>query len=253
MWARSPRSSDATPLDLPNVIAIIPARGGSKRIPRKNIVPFFGQPMLAYAIAAARHTGLFDHIVVSTEDPEIGEVARTYGAEVAVRPPHFATDAAGLIEVAEHALRAFGVSEGDAFCQLMPNCPLRRADDIRSHWQAFERAGRKFQISVIPYRVVYPQWALASTDDGIGSWFYGENLGPSQALPELFCPTGAIWWARWADFRIQQKFYGKPFHIEPMDANRGVDIDTPEDLAFADLLVRGLRNRDGANPLEPSP
>jgi CMP-N-acetylneuraminic acid synthetase len=235
------------------VIAIVPARGGSKRIPRKNIAPFFGHAMLAYAIAGARNTGLFKHVVVSTEDEEIARVARECGADVSIRPPELATDAAGLVEVAEHVLAGYAARDDDAFCQLMPNCPLRRAADIRAHWEAFSSGDRRFQISVVPYRVVYPQWALAAAADRTGSWYYGENLGPSQALPELFCPTGAIWWARVSDFRTQRRFYGRPFHIEPLDANRGIDIDTPEDLEFADLLVRGLRDRDGVDPLEPCP
>lgn len=233
------------------MIAVIPARGGSKRIPRKNIMSFFGHPMIAYTIAAARNSGLFRHVVVSTENHEIAAVARAYGAEVAKRPPELASDSAGLVEVAVHALSEFGARDGEAFCQLMPNCPLRRASDIHAHWEAFADGQRKFQISAVPFRVVYPQWSLAIAGDGTGSWYYGENLGPSQELPILVCPTGAMWWARWADFLAQRRFYGRPFHVQVMDANRGIDIDTPEDLELAELLVRGLRDRYGVDPLEP--
>jgi pseudaminic acid cytidylyltransferase len=232
------------------MIAVIPARGGSKRIPRKNVAPFFGHPMVAYTIAAARRSALFRHVVVSTEDDEIARIARRYGADVAIRPAHLATDAAGLVEVAEHALHEFGRGDDLAFCQLMPNCPLRRADDILRHWAAFSEAERSFQISVVPFRVVYPQWSLRAAPDGVGSWAYGENLGASQELASLVCPTGAIWWMRLDAFRAQRRFYGEPFHVELMDANRGIDIDTPEDLELAELIVRGLRDRDHADPLE---
>jgi CMP-N-acetylneuraminic acid synthetase len=233
------------------MIAVIPARGGSKRIPRKNLAPFFGQPMLAYAIAAARHSALFDRVIVSTEDAEIEAVARACGAEVINRPQALATDDAGLPDVAAHALDQLGVKDGDAFCQLMPSCPLRRAEDIRAHWEAFERGRRAFQISVVPYRMVRPQWAIAVAPDGAGRWASEGDQARSQAhLPELVCPTGAIWWARAADFRAQRAFYGVPFHVERMDADRGMDIDTPEELALADLIVRGLRSRDSRDPLE---
>lgn len=232
------------------MIAVIPARGGSKRIPRKNVAEFFGHPMVAYAVAAARNSGLFRHVVVSTEDDEIARIARRYGAEVAVRPPDLATDAAGLVEVAEHALGEFGRDDDVAFCQLMPNCPLRRAGDILAHWAAFSRGDRDFQISAVPFRVVYPQWSLRTAPNGTGSWAYGENLGASQDLPSLVCPTGAIWWMRLHAFRAQRRFYGEPFHVEVMDANRGIDIDTPEDLTLAELIVRGLRDRDHTDPLE---
>jgi CMP-N-acetylneuraminic acid synthetase len=141
--------------------------------------------------------------------------------------------------------------ESEAFCQLMPNCPLRRSMDILEHWQAFSRAARKFQISAVAFRGVYPHWSLEMNDEGAGRWFFGDNTVASQELRRLVCPTGAIWWARTRDFLEQRRFYGDPFHVQMMDANRGLDIDTSEDFELADLIVRGLRERDGENPLEP--
>jgi len=235
------------------MVALIPARGGSRRVPRKNILPFFGQPLIAYAIAAARHSDLFARVVVSTEDDEIAGVARAFGAEVVRRPPELAHDRATLPDVALHALAALGATPADpqAFCQLMPNCPLRRSADIREHHDVFVREKRTFQISAVPYRAVYPHWALACDEAGVGRFHFGQDLSPSEDLGRLVCPTGAIWWARTADFLRQRAFYGEPFHVQPMDANRGLDIDTREDLELAELIVRGLWARDGANPLEP--
>jgi CMP-N-acetylneuraminic acid synthetase len=235
------------------MVALIPARGGSKRIPRKNILPFFGQPLIAYAIAAARNSGLFARVVVSTDDHEIAAVARDFGAEVVQRPPELAHDRAMLVDVTLHALAALGVAPAGAevFCQLMPNCPLRRSADVREHHDVFVREKRLFQISAVPYRCVYPQWALACDAAGVGRWQFGRDLSPSEDLGPLVCPTGAIWWARTAEFLIQRAFYGEPFHVEPMDANRGLDIDTREDLELAELVVRGLWSRDGVCPLEP--
>lgn len=233
---------------------VIPARGGSKRLPQKNITSFFGHPLLAYTIAAAKRSGLFARVVVSTDDPAIGAIAERYGAEYLRRPDEFATDNAGLVEVAEHFLDhvASTGTPAAAFCQLMPNCPLRRSEDIVEHERLFREHKRAFQISMIPYRGVYPQWATVTDETGAGRWFFGEQyLVQSQALAEVWCPTGAIWWARTADFRTQRKFYGWPYHVAPMDANRGIDIDHREELELAEILVRGLRDRDGVSPLEP--
>jgi pseudaminic acid cytidylyltransferase len=234
-------------------VAIIPARGGSKRLPGKNIRPFFGHPAIAYSIAAAQNSGLFERVIVSTDDPLTGQIAEWYGADYIPRPPELATENAGLVEVSLHALdwlKTEGV-EPDALCQLMPNCPLRRGGDIRAHYELFMAEERKFQISVIGYRGVYPHWAMHVEADGRAAWVFGDYLVPSQSLGMPVCPTGAIWWVRVADFREQRAFYGNPYHIAEMDANRGIDIDRADDWELADLLVRGLRDRDGFSPLEP--
>jgi CMP-N-acetylneuraminic acid synthetase len=230
------------------VIAVIPARGGSKRLPRKNIVDFFGHPMLAYTVAAARSSGLFDRVVVSTDDAEIAGVVRGLGAEVLDRPAELGADHVGVADVSRHALTALGARDG-AFCQLMPNCPLRRGADVAEQHAAFAASGAAVQISVVPYRAVHPEWALVRGEDGRGAWVAPAALGRASA--EALCPTGAVWWARVADFLARDGFYDGPFAVQPMDPNRGVDIDHPADLELAELLVRGLRDRDGADPLEP--
>lgn len=237
------------------MIALIPARGGSKRIPKKNILPFFGHPMLVYTIAAAKNSQLFSRIIVSTEDEEIAKVALLHGAEVFERPLELAGDHVMVGEVAEHILsQLMGVSgEPEAFCQLMPNCPLRRSFDIQRHWEVFHNEERTFQISVIPFRGAYPQWSLLPEENGRAQWFFKETLIRSQDIQWLVCPTGAIWWARTGEFLKQRSFYGDPFHVELIDANRGLDIDTEEDLELAELIVRGLSSRDEFNPLEPIP
>jgi CMP-N-acetylneuraminic acid synthetase len=237
-----------------DLIAIIPARGGSRRLPGKNIQSFFGHPMLAYSLSAALHSGLFAEVIVSSDDPGIGRIAEGYGAVFMLRPPELASDTAQLVDVARHVLEVLRIRgiEPDAICQCMPNCPLVRSQDIVEHWNIFKDAERRFQISVVPYRGVYPHWAVGSDDRHEGRWLFGERyLVRSQELSQTFCPTGAIWWARTSDFLAQNAFYGSPFHLAPMDANRGIDIDDEEDLKLAELLVHGLAARDGKSPLEP--
>lgn len=235
-------------------IAVIPARGGSKRIPKKNLTPFFGHPMLAYTVSAALRSGLFLDVIVSTDDPETGEIAQAYGATYVARPAELATDSAGLVEVNLHVLDILAIQgiRPEALCQLMPNCPLRTSKDIVDHYSLFRDNGRSFQISVVPYRGVYPQWSLTMDKSGRGSWLFGPQFQVrSQELKESYCPTGALWWTDVAEFSIQKTFYGDPFHLAPMDPNRGIDIDVPEELELAELLVLGLTQRDGKSPLEP--
>lgn len=215
--------------------------------------PFFGHPMLAYSVSAALNSGLFAKVIVSSDDPAIGRIAEWYGAVFVLRPPELASDSAQLVDVARHVLgvlRSQGM-EPEAICQCMPNCPLVHSADIVEHWRRFKDGDRLFQISVIPYRGVYPQWAVVSDEQQGGRWLFGErSLVRSQELPRTFCPTGAIWWARTRNFLAQNAFYGSPFHLAPMDPNRGIDIDDEEDLKLAELLVHGLTVRDGASPLE---
>ncbi len=234
-------------------VALIPARGGSKRLPGKNTRPFFGHPALAYAIVAAQNSNLFSHIIVSTDDPATGEIAEWYGAEYLPRPAALATDEATLVDVAEHVLntlKARGV-EPTALCQLMPNCPLRRSEDVVALYRSFEQEERPCQISVVPYRGVYPHWALTANEAQQGRWVFGNYLVPSQQLGVPMCPTGAVWWVRVPDFIRQHAFYGDPFYVAAMDGNRGIDIDRAEEFELAELLVRGLHARDGHSPLEP--
>ena len=235
-------------------IAVIPARGASKRLPRKNIKNLLGHPMLAYAIAGAQNSGLFERVVVSTDDPETGRIAEWYGAQYVDRPPELATDGATLPDVSIHVLdvlRQEGITPA-YLCQLMPNCPLRRSQDILEHFCLFRERDCSFQITVVPYRAVYPHWAVMIGNDGEGIRVFDEYYaGPSQNLPETYCPTGAIWWVKTADFLAQGVFYGKPFHLAPMDANRGIDIDRMEEFAMAEIIALGLEAKHGVRALEP--
>ena len=235
-------------------MAVIPARGGSKRLPGKNLLPFFGHPMMAYGISAAVNSGLFDKVIVSSDDAEIGRAAEWYGAEFVQRPAELATDTAKSIDAVIHVLKKLAETSScpDSLCQVLPNCPLVTSADIVEHGKLFREARRSFQISVVTYRCVYPEWAMVEDEHGHGRWRFGpEFLVRSQELNRTFCPTGAVWWARTADLLAQNTFYGSPYHLAEVDANRGVDIDDEEDLRLAELLVLGLTGREGRSPLEP--
>jgi CMP-N-acetylneuraminic acid synthetase len=240
--------------DLGKPVAVIPARGGSKRLPGKNLLSFFGHPMMAYGVSAAVNSGLFEKVIVSSDDAEIGRVAEWYGAEFVERPPELATDTAKSIDAVTHVLKTLAATGTcpESLCQVLPNCPLVTSADVVEHGRRFREGNRMFQISVVTYRCVYPEWAMVEDEVGHGRWRFGaEFLVRSQELARSFCPTGAVWWARCADLLAQNTFYGSPYYLAEIDANRGVDIDDEEDLRLAELLVLGLTARDGRSPLEP--
>lgn len=208
--------------------------------------------MMAYGVSAAVNSGLFETVIVSSDDLEIGRVAEWYGAEFIERPAELATDTAKSIDAVTHVLRTLGDRgiRPYSLCQVFPNCPLVTSADIVDHERMFREGKRSFQISVVTYRCVYPEWAMVADAGGRGQWAFKEFLGRSQDCSPTFCPTGAVWWAGCADLLAQNTFYGSPFHLAKMDANRGVDIDDEEDLRLSELLVLGLEARDGRSPLE---
>jgi pseudaminic acid cytidylyltransferase len=224
------------------LIAIIPARGGSKRIPGKNIRPLSGKPAIAYTIEAARESGLFQHVVVSTDSLDIAEVARQYGAEIPfLRDRDLADDFTPVSLVTSDALfRLDPIGDKfDSVAQLMPCCPLRTAGDVDDSYKQFEKTGSESQISVVRYGWQNPWWAMCHNERGeLKAVFEKQMTSRSQDLPELFCPTGAIWWARTEVLRRT-----KTFHLENRTGweipwQRGIDIDTFEDWAMAEVLFR---------------
>lgn len=229
-------------------VAIIPARGGSKRLPLKNIKEVDGHPLIGYTISETLRSGVFDTVVVSSDDPQILAIGAEYGAEPLRRPAQLAADESPLFPACEHLLdteRAQGRTY-DQICLLMPNCPLRVAEDIRASLEAFETRELEFQISVTPYHWHYPFWALKETSDG-GEFFFGRDyLKRSQELPDVYCPTGAVWWAQVAPFLDAKNFYGPGYGLFQMAWERAVDIDDRDDweqflTMRAGLVARGFR------------
>ncbi|MES1927739.1 N-acylneuraminate cytidylyltransferase [Salinisphaera dokdonensis CL-ES53] len=225
-------------------IAIIPARGGSKRIPRKNIVDFLGKPMIAWTVQAALDSGCFGRVLVSTDDPDVASVAKSWGAEVPflrtshmddISPVSEATLAA-LTQAADH-----WQGDYDVVFQLMANCPLRNAADIRQALEVFEAEKRSFQISCFKYGWMNPWWAVRLDGSGRPNRLFPETASErSQDLPALYCPTGAIWVASVPEFMDQRTFYGGGHRFEAMRWQSAVDIDDYEDLAFAEAVAQGM-------------
>lgn len=228
----------------PKNLAVIPCRGGSKRVPKKNIRHLHGRPAVAYTIEAALMSGLFQSVIVSTDSEEIVEVARACGAEVPfIRESSLADDYTPVSAVTLDALNRLDSQAGiyRNVCQLMANCPLRTAKDIVDSYAQFIETGADSQMSVTEYGWLNPWWAMTSDDQNKLIPLFKERMGTrSQDLPNLFCPTGAIWWAKTDVLRQHGTFYAPDYRGWQIPWQRAVDIDTEDDWKMAEVLMTGL-------------
>lgn len=235
-----------------SALAVIPARGGSKRVPRKNVRAMAGRPLIAYAIEAALGSGIFGRVVVSTDDDEIARIGRACGAEVPfLRAASLADDLTPVSAATADALGRLD-PEGSAFAdvaQLMANCPLRTAEDVRASYAAFRSSRAPAQISVARYGWQSPWWAMTRDTAGRIEPLFADRLQQrSQDLQELFCPTGAIWWATAETLRTHRTYHveGRTGWELPWD--HAIDIDTENDWRLAECLLSAAR-REGARSL----
>ena len=224
-------------------VAVIPARGGSKRIPNKNIIDFNGKPMIAWTIDAAQKSGLFDKIVVSTDSEEIAAIGREYGADVPFLRDEKADD---FSPVSEGTLRTLIQMEkqGEFFTnvvQLFAVCPLRNAEDIINSYRFFEENTSPFVLSCFEYAWMNPWWAISLNEQHEAKWIFDEaKQARSQDLPKLYSPTGAIWIAKVEELKKEKTFYGKGHIFWKLDWKRAVDIDNYEDLDLANVLSKTI-------------
>ncbi len=222
-------------------VAIIPARGGSKRVPGKNIIDFAGKPMIAWSIEAARDSGLFDKIVVSTDSEEIASVAKRFGAEVPVLRKTAADDFSPVSDATLHTILQL---EENGFCfdevvQLFAVCPLRNSIDIQNAYQFFIDKKAPFLISCYRYVWMNPWWAVTLNAENKPTWIFDDQMKRSQDLPPLYSPTGAIWIAKVESLKRDKTFYGKGHIFWEMDWKRALDIDTKEDISLG-LALKNL-------------
>lgn len=227
-------------------IAIVLARGGSKRLPRKNILPLGGRPMLVWSVSAALEAGCFDRVLVSTDDEAIAAVARAAGAEVPFLRDAAADDEAPSSEATRVALcqaEAYWGERYDTVAQLMANCPLRTAADILEATRVFEAGVAPSQISAFRFGWMNPWWAARLQADRQPEWLFPEaRTTRSQDLPSLYCPSGALWLAARDAFLRAGSFYLPGHTLHSMDWMSAMDIDDKADLAMAEACI-ALRRR----------
>ena len=217
-------------------ICIIPARGGSKRIPKKNIIDFYGKPMIAYTIKAAIQCGLFgDDIYVSSDSREILNTAASCGnIQKVVRPKEISGDNATLEDASIHLLEYVKPKKFDYLCLLMPNCPLRTSEDIIASYKIIRRAKANCLMSVIDYHWLHPFWALQEKNNCIDLFFDKKYMIDSKKLPkDIYCPSGAVRWVDAGNFGKEKAFYGENLVKYEIPFVRGADIDTYKDLKLA--------------------
>lgn len=218
------------------LLAVIPARGGSKRIPRKNVRPFAGRPMIGHAIALARATGLFGRIVVSTDDDEIAAVALAEGAEVPFRrPAELAGDHAGTLPVLAHAVNTLQWPDDAPVCCLYPAVPLLQAADVCSALALLQQGGCTFTYPVLAFESPV-QRALRRDAQGHTTALYPQHTGTrTQDLEPAYHDAGQFYWGTAAAWRAGNSPLagGCSIVLQPWQA---VDIDTPADWARAEAL-----------------
>ncbi|HDY90210.1 MAG TPA: pseudaminic acid cytidylyltransferase [bacterium] len=227
-------------------VAIIPARSGSKRIPGKNIKSFAGKSIISYSIAAAKITGLFDRIIVSTNSNQIAEIARQYGAEVPFRrPSNLSDDNIDIAPVVEHAINWLN-SKGQRvkyFCNIYPTAPFIRPDDLRDAFSILrdKKAAEVFSVTTFPFPVFR---ALRVAQNGHLEMFWPENeLKRSQDLEEAYQDAGQFYWFDSEAFLKNKKNWDPgalPFFIPRYLVQ---DIDTPEDWQRAELMFEVCRQK----------
>lgn len=218
-------------------IAIIPARGGSTRIPKKNIIDFNGSPLIEWTIRAAIDSGIFEKIIVSTDDHEIREISILAGAEVPFLRSDFADDfspsSLATIDCLKNA-ENFWNQSFKYVAQLMPTCPLRNSKSISDSYNSFIENDRDFQISA--YKSIFSSlyWAHTLDKDNRAKKIFSKSKQErSQDLGEVFLPSGAIWLAKASMLKEAESFYGNNYVFEEISWLQALDIDTSYELEIA--------------------
>ena len=220
-------------------IAIIPARGGSKRIPRKNIKVFHGKPMIAYSIEAAQKSGCFDRVIVSTDDQEIADTALKYGAEVPfLRPADIADDYATTMDVMEHAIQYLAKENisPEFVCCIYATAPFILADDLRKGLGILNEPKVEYAFSAtsFPFPI---QRAIKLTEQGDVKMFSEQYADTrSQDLVEAYHDAGQFYWGKTSAFLARKAIFAEHSKVVLLPRKRVQDIDTVEDWELAEAL-----------------
>ena len=219
-----------------NLLALIPARGGSKGIPRKNVLELCGKPLIAWTIEAAQKSNYIDRLIVSTEDEEIADISRSYGAEVPfIRPAELAMDDTPGIDPVLHALDL--LPEFDQILLLQPTSPLRTAEDIDGIVDFCKQQNAPVAVSVCESSK-HPNWMFTCSKDERLLTFTNEPIKLNrQELPKIYSVNGSLYYARTKWIEQSRGFYTPETLGYIMPNERSVDIDSPLDWKWAEFLL----------------
>lgn len=227
----------------PRVLAIVPARGGSRGIPKKNLALVAGRSLLDRAVAAGLDARRVRRVVVSSDDDEILAAARRAGAEAIRRPPLLATDHARSEPVVAHAIEAVAPFVPDVVCLLQPTSPLRDADDVDEALRLLEGDPSLDAVLSVFEPRHSPYKAFRLDDGGCLAGVVDDDapFRPRQELPLTFHPNGAVYAIRTEVFLRSGRLLGPRTAPYVMPRERSIDVDTPEDLARAEAYLAALR------------
>lgn len=225
-------------------VAVIPARGGSKRIPRKNIKQFCGKPMIAYSIEAAIESGCFDRVIVSTDDTEIAKVAQAYNAEVPfIRPEELSNDQAGTIPVIQHAIHWLieQVEAPEFVCCLYATAPFIRPETIKQGLQQLEDTNAAYAFSATSYAFPIQRAFRIKPSLGVEMFEPKQFNTRSQDLEEAYHDAGQFYWGTKEAWLTEKIIFGSESTPVILPRHRVQDIDTPEDWQRAELLFKAMQ------------
>ncbi len=236
------------------ILGVITARGGSKGIPGKNIKPLCGKPLIAYTIGAAKSSGVFDKIIISTDDPAIAEVASAYGCEVPfLRPKELAEDKTPHLPVMQHAvewLKKHENYEPDYVMILQPTSPLRQAIHIKEAADLIlkSKADSVLGVSEMPSHY-HPMWALNMNEGGMLTLFHNgdhvrNRVKQRQLLPTTYIHNSCIYLFKTGLLfdKENPSFYGEKVAAYVMDPKYSVNIDEPSDWEEAEKALKAITN-----------
>lgn len=226
------------------IVAVIPARGGSKRILKKNIRLFCGKEIIRYSIEKARRTGLFDRIIVSTDDSEIASIALKYGAEVPfVRPKHLSGDFVGTTDVINHTINWFK-DNGDLvkyICCIYPTAPFISEIDIKEGYEKLLNSNKLFSFSVTSFDFPIQRAIKINKKGSIEPFFSNSIEKRSQDLEQGFHDAGQFYWGKPSGFLKKVPLFSKNSLPIILPRDRVQDIDTEEDWRRAELMYKALK------------
>lgn len=234
------------------ILGVITARGGSKGIPRKNVKELAGKPLIAWTIEAAKESSVFDRIILSTDDPEIADIAKRYGCEVPfMRPPELAQDTTPHLPVMQHAVTWLKENEGyepDYVAILQPTAPLRQAFHLQEAVELLVKTGADSVVSMVEIPGHHnPYWAVSVDDQGLAKLLVSgdpirKRIPRRQNLPKAYTHSGAFYLFRTALLfdLVEPNFYGDKVAVHVMEDKYNVNIDDPEDWVLAESAIQKL-------------
>lgn len=232
-------------------VAVIPARGGSQRIPHKNISIFHGKPIIAYSIETARQCGLFDHVIVSTDDKEIADVALDYGAEIPfLRPDQLADEFTGTNAVVKHAIEWMNNNGTlvDYACCIYATAPFLQCGYLREGFDLLRQSDKMYAFSVTTFPFPIQRAIRIASNGGIEPMFPEDIMKRSQDLEEVYHDAGQFYWGKSEAFLNEIATFSPESIPVFLPRHLVQDIDTPEDWKRAEFMYQALLGIQAMQP-----